>query len=243
MPKSSLIQALKIALPMVFESNMETQLELDNRGLLLDAFQYACIHRFPQAKIQFIVQGLFASDPNSWSVHQVLSVLRSMDSIRNLTEIGLNPLLEASLQRLAVLVDECKPEDLLRVMTIIKRSFSGNENRSWFNQSLCEKLAERIVRERWPLEATSRVSWAFNVFPFAHSEFMEYLANIIVGCKSDASLIDPNLLLLFASTSYKPRNLETMMEVLLSSSRSRSIQIISHVRMQLLIINNSSSKF
>jgi FAST kinase domain-containing protein 2 len=234
MPESPLIEALKIALPMVFESQMETQLEFDNQSLLLDAFQYACIHRFPQAKIQFIVEGLFASDPSNWPVHQVLSVLRSMEGIRNLTEIGLNPLLEVSLQRLVVLVDDCKPEDLLRVMVIVQRSFSGHENRSWFNQTLCEKIAERIVRERWPLEATSRISWAFNIFPFVHSEFLEYLANLIVGCKNDASHIDPNLLLLFAYTSYKPRNLEAMMEVLFSSPRSRSIQILPHVRMQFI---------
>lgn len=230
MPRSSLVRALQTALPIVYETQLETQLQLDNLGMMLEAFQYACMHHLTRDKIQFIVQGLFASDPSNWPVHSVLSALRSMDSIRNLSELGLDELLEVLLQRLATLVDQCKEEDLVHAMTVIKKSFTSYQNRGWYNLELCEKVAERVVREKWPLKSTSAISWTFGNFPFVHGEFFEYLSSLIVSCKSEASLIEPSYFLVpFSSISYKPANFEAMMKVLLSSPRLASITNISDV--------------
>ena len=156
-----------------------------------------------------------------------------MDTIPNLAEMRLEQLLEASLQRLSDLIDECEKNDLLWMARSIRRNFSL-ENRSWYNPDLCEKLAERVIREEWPIEATATISWTLSAFPFLHAELLDYLSSLIVNNKSTASLMgnrSPSYLLLpFSSTRYKPSNFGAMMEVILSSPQLKLILNDSEVR-------------
>ena len=233
---SSLQRELQTALVLSFEYQLETQLQRDNGALLLDIFQFACTYQVSRPKMKFIVNSLLATDPNKWSPNQVLSALRSMERLSQMKKIGLDlfdDLLQATLKRLAELVDQCKQEDLLRVLLNLSKVYEWN-NRSWYNQQFCEKVAERAVRERWSLYASSRVAQTHSVFSFVHAEVLEYLSTLIVRHK-DISQKDPSYLLVpFASTSYKPVNFKAVMDVLLSSDLLKTNQAASPVLIFLL---------
>ena len=216
---SSHINTIKMALPQQFEKQLETQLLRYDMSLMCDALKFACVNRLSPSKIQYIADALLASDTSFWPTHHVFSLLRSIETIPNVKKNGLEPLLQASLKCLAVLVKQCKQEDLLLAMTATQKSFSSL-NRSWYNQELCEKVAQRVIREKWPLKSTATISCAFSAFPFLHVQFLEYFSSLIVNNQSAASLMDPSYLLLpFSSTIYKPRNFQAMIKVLLSSPR------------------------
>jgi len=229
--RSSLLGELQTALVLSFESQLETQLQRDNGALVLDIFQFACAYQVSRPKMKVIVDCLLATDPNKWLTNQVLSVLRSMERLSQMKKIGLDlfdDLLQATLKRLAELVDQCKQDDLLRVLLSLSKVYELN-NRSWYNQQFCERVAERAVRERWSLYATSRVAQTHSVFSFVHAEVLEYLSTLIVRHK-DISQKDPSYLLVpFASTNYKPVNFEDVMEVLLSSDLLKTNQAASPV--------------
>ena len=50
-------------------------------------------------------------------------------------------------------------------------------------------MAQRVIREEGPIEATATISCAFSAFPFLHAELLDYLSSLIVNNKSTASLM------------------------------------------------------
>ena len=194
--------------------------------MMCEALDYACVNWMRRRTIRFISDSLLASDAHYWPSHHVLNLIRSIGTIRNVPRVGLEPLLQTSLDRLAQMVDQCDKDDLLRVMAIVQKCFSSH-NRSWFNENLCSQVAERVIKERWSLEQTTVVSSAFTSFPFFHKEFLQYLANLIISCKNEAALMDPFYLLRpFSSTQFKPVNFKKMMDVLFSSPNLKNIETV-----------------
>lgn len=225
---SLLLAELRTALRSAFETNLESQLECDDVDMLRDTFVFASHNKVSPSKVQFIIDTILASNPSKWSFKHIYSLLASISIISHLPGIHLESLLKTLPKWLTDQVDKCNKKDLQRVLLKIGTSYKL----SLYNQQFFEKVAERVVRERWPLHYTSAVCWAFGIFPFVHPELLEHLSTLIVQRTKLVSTGDPNYFLEpFSSTNYKPTNFEAMIEVLLSCDRLKFIESPKVVRL------------
>ena len=238
------LQELQNALQLELERKIEIELKFDNLDQVCQALQFASCKRLSQPKVQFIIRRLLASDTGSWSSTHIFGLLRSVERLWKSPAQDLSvlvDLLQALFNQLAQGVNQCRLGDLLSIMVSVSKIFQF-KNRSWYNQPFCDKVAERVIRQRWPLFQTTIASRFFSSFSYVHNDFLDYLSTLVVSHSKEALLLDPSYLLKpFSSTNYKPANFETMMQVLLSSPRLKTTEIIvgiSHKYLILLTIIN-----
>ena len=218
---------LRTTLVSVFETNLEAQLKRKNLKMMLEVFRYACHSRVSPTKLQFIADCLLASDPSKWPISLVCNALIDLAHRR---EIPVEPLHHSLLQRLSDQVDQCHKKDLQRLVVKIGRVHRWHIG-NWYHQKLCEKVAERVIGERWSLLETSLVCWTFTMLPYVHTELLEYLSTLIIRGKSKMSTNPSHLLMLFSSSNYKPTNFDEMIKVFTSSPRLQSIHSTLSVKM------------
>lgn len=220
--KSPLADALVIALPIVFQTQLEIQLDVDKLKQMCECLRYAVDHRLPAPKIKFISDKLLAYS-NPWEAEQLCSVIWTLRHMRNLPENGILPLLENSLRLLAHQVDDCERKDLERTFVIIGEN-NTYKSRYWYNQHLFDKAAQRVVRERWSLNQTLPLSRTFSKVSHVNFEFLDYYGELIANSNKDFDLHPHYLLAPFADANYKPPSFERMMDVLQSFDSNKLVR-------------------
>lgn len=231
--KSPLSDALLIALPLVFQSQLETQLEVDKVKSMCDYLRYGIDNRLPTPKIKFIVDNLM-SYPMTWEATQLCSVLWSLGKIRYLSENGILPLLENSLNRLAKQVDRCERKDLERTLVTMGENYT-HKSQYWYNEKLCKSTAERVVREQWPLSSMSTIGRTFSKISYVNFDFLDYYSELIANSSQNLSMHPHYFLAPFAVANYKPQNFNKMMNVLLPT---QNVVIYRYSSRDLLITTN-----
>ena len=221
--KSPLADALLIALPIVFQSQLEVQMDVDKLGRMCDCLRYAIDNRLPAAKIQFIADKLLAY-ARPWETERLCDLIWSLRRTRYLPENGLLPLLVDVLNQLAKRVDHCDRRDLERTLVAIGENNTPN-SRHWYNEELFNKTAERVVRERWNFKQTSAISRTFSKVWFVNFEYLDYYAELIAEATASFQVHPHYLIAPFAVANYKPPAFDRMMDVLLSFDFKRMVSI------------------
>lgn len=209
-----LARALRIALPVVFETQLEIQLPTDNTNAMCNALEYATKVQLPAAKLQFIANRLLGTHIDSWTSKNACAILSSLGRIQFPDEHGLLPLMDTALERLARLVDRADWKELDWVVTLMGDNHSYR-NPFWFKESLCAALASRIVRDERPLHNASNLARTFAKMAYANFEFLEYFSRLIVDSSSSSNL-PSNVLTCFAVANYKPENFERLVDVVIA---------------------------
>lgn len=212
--KSPLADALTIALPVVFQSQLETQLEVDKLKQMCECLRYAIEHRMPASKVKFIVDSLL-SYPSAWEASQLCSVIWSLARIRYLYEHGFLPLLNDSLNRFADKVDVCERKDLERTLLTMGDNCTL-KSQYWYHENLCKKTADRVVRERWPLAETSLIGRAFSKLFYVDFDFLDYYSALIANSSENLPMHPYYILRPFAIANYKPPSFEKIVDLLLT---------------------------
>ena len=209
-----LAKAILIALPVVFETQLEVKLPQDDVDTLSNALEYAAKIKLPAPKLQFIANRLMQTDADTWTFRQTNNILFSFSEILNPDVSGLLPLMNMALERMAQLVDQCDQKKLYGVAKLIKQKFTS-ENPHWYNESLCEALATRMMESgKAPLHFVTTLAAAFTKTAYVNFEFLEFFSNQIA--KPLPSNFRVNLLSYFAMANYKPENFETLMRDVLA---------------------------
>lgn len=217
--KSPLANALTIALPVVFETQLEIQLDLDNVKSMSECLRYAVDHRLPVSKVKFIADSLLANN-SKWDNSQILSVIMSLRNVRYLSENGISPLLENTLSRLTEVVNCMERRDLIKMAIKISENYSS-KSQYWYNEEFCNGVAQRVVQEQWPFSSTSEIGRTFSKLSYVNYEFLDYYSSLIENVSFEKVKMHPRYLLApFADASYKAPNTEKMVDFLLASHRS-----------------------
>ena len=179
----SLLVALKRALPIVFESQLDSQLETDNAASMARAFHFAATNRLPPAVQKRIGDSLmkFRGD---WTPRDAASVIRSLCQIGRIEQADLTSLLFLAMNRLTAAVSGCDVKDLLAVMNLCAQQYSWQQP-FWFNASLCKAIGWRAINENWPFDSCEIVDRAFGRYGYVHSDFLQYFASVIVETEAD----------------------------------------------------------
>lgn len=171
----------------------------------------------PAPKIKFIVDNLL-SYPMTWETNQLCSVIWSLGKVRYLSENGILPLLEDSLNRLAKQVDSCDRKDLERTLVTLGENYT-RKSQYWYNEELCKATIERVIREHWPLASMSVIGRTFSKMSYVNFDFLDYYSELIANSSGNLSMHPHYFLAPFAVANYKPSNFKEMMDVLIPSQK------------------------
>ena len=225
--KCPLSDALIIALPVVFQTQLETQLDMQNVKLMCDSLRYAIDQRLSVNKVKFIADNLLANS-RRWETNNVCGIIWSLGKVRNLSDYGLSPLLENALSRLAKLVYRLEKRDLERTLVVTGENYNSR-SRHWYNEEVCRETAQRVVQEQWPLSATSSVGRTFSKMSYVNFEFLDYYSALIADSNANLTMHPHYVLAPFAVANYKPPNFDKMMAILLTYSSERTVMSVSNI--------------
>lgn len=122
---SPLVDALKIALPIVFEIQLPVQMDYDNINHLADYLFYASRHRMNEASIEKITNAL-VKYPQQFDAKTAKSVIWS---ICDMDSYGfLRPLLKKAINSLVVNLDELSYNDMETTLTKLISRYSYKTN-------------------------------------------------------------------------------------------------------------------
>ena len=213
--KSPLADAITIALPVVFETQLETQLNLDDVRSMCQCLRYAIDRRMPVSKIKFIADSLLANS-RKWEINEICSVISSLSNLRFLSEHGILPLLENALNRLAKVVNHIEP-NLLNIMCCKISGNYTNLSRYWYNEEFCNAVAQRVLQEQWDFTLTIGIGQAFTKLFYVNLEFLEYYSSFTESIISKNLRMHPrHILTAFAEANYKPPTLGKVVDFVIA---------------------------
>lgn len=219
--KSPLADALVIALPVVFQTQLETQLNADNIKTMCDSLRYAIDRRASAPKVKFIADSLLSSS-NKWENSEICSVIWSLSKIRYLPDHGILPLLENALDQLAKRVNRIERKDLERTLVAVGENYTG-KSQYWYHEELCNAIAKRVVQEQWPLSSTSPIGRTFAKLSYVNFEFLDYYSSLIATTDEKLTMHPHYLLAPFAVANYRTPTFEKMVEQLLKYSADNMV--------------------
>lgn len=212
--KCPLTDAMTIALPIVFQAHLETKLDPDNKKNLCGYLRYAVEHNMQNSKIMFIAEKLLSNN-SEWGTDQVYSVIRSLGQARYLYDCDLSSLSMNVLTLATKLVDYFEARQLEKIVVTIGENYSHRNRHHWYNEDLCMRVAQRIVRERFPLSPTSKIGRTFSKISYVSFEFLDYYSSLIVGSNEQLEMHPHYVLAPFAVANYKPHDFNEMVNKLL----------------------------
>ena len=213
--KNPLAKALTIALPIVFQTQLETQLDKQNIDLMVDAMSYAAPKSLPTASIKLIADSIIAYRGN-FNSEQLFNLLWALSTMRDLKEKKCLPLLTLVMKKLSDVIDEINLPGLQAIIIRIGTRYSATNRSYWYDEDFCQAIARRVVSEQWSSAATASVARTFTKFGFANDEFLDYLGSALRKSIPPAPY-DPYFLLApFALTGDKvPQDFDSVIENIL----------------------------
>lgn len=219
--KSPLADALLIALPVVFQTQLEAQLNVEYIKAMCDSLRYAIDRRVSAPKVKFIADSLL-SNPNRWENSEICSVIWSLSKVRYLPDHGILPLLEHAFDQLAKRVNRLERKDLERTLVAVGENYTG-KSQYWYHEGLCDATAKRVVQEQWPLSSTSSIGRTFAKISYVNFEFLDYYSSLITSTDEKLTMHPHYLLAPFAVASYRTQNFDQMTEQLLTHSAQQTV--------------------
>lgn len=217
--KSPLADAINIALPVVFQTQLETQLNLDDVKGMCQCLRYAVDHRMPLSQIKFIADSLLLTESMKWEISEISSVVLSLSNLRNLPEHGILPLLESTLNRLTKVVNRIEVNDLTRLCYKMSSNYT-KLSRYWYNEEFCNAVARRVMQEQWDFTSTSNVGRAFADLLYVNFEFLEYYSSLMDSISNLKLKMHPRYILApFAEANYQSPTLGKMVDFVVASSQ------------------------
>lgn len=109
-------------------------------------------------------------------------------------------------------MDKASSRDLDKMTIVMGQNFKFQKP-YWFNESVCRAIAERLVREHWPLQTTTNVARTFSKMAFVHFEFLDHFSQVIV--ESDLSKFTQfaHSISCFAVANYRPKNFDALKQI------------------------------
>jgi len=213
--KDPLAKALKIALPIVFQTQLVTQLDKQNIDVMVDAMTYAAPRSLPEASIKLIADSI-TSYRGSISASQLFNLLWALSTMRDLKEKKCLPLLTLVKKRLSADIDEMDLPDLQAILVRMGTRHSATNRSYWYDEDICRAVARRVVSERWTSVATASVARTFTKFGFVDDDFLEYFAGALQKSLPPAPYDPYYLLAPFALTGSKAlENYDSVVENIL----------------------------
>lgn len=141
--KTHLSESLKLALPLVFQLQLNEQMDHENIPHLIELLKYSCHHDVPEKHINSILTCILLQNENIEPNH-IPSIMWSMCTLRNMRNSKqfskLFPILS---QRLALKINEVPYEKLIPLINILKVAII--EMDSFYDANLFDAFSNYVI--------------------------------------------------------------------------------------------------
>lgn len=142
---SPLSEALIIALPIVFESQLRLKTDRENLAHVTDLLHYAVRNRIGESSVNFLLDNIIVMTPDSKNI----SARTAISLIGSLCELRQNEMLSPLLKRLLQVVTEHSGEleirDLESILTKLILRYNTRHT-YYFDAAFCKAIAEQVIR-------------------------------------------------------------------------------------------------
>lgn len=208
---NSLVDGLKLALPLVLQVQIEQQLDSNNVNEIVDCLRLACRSRMKSSTIEKIL-AVLCEKANLLTPDNAMSILFALFNLDTPVD-GYKQLMNYSFDLLS------KNENFLSVKQI-KPILRLCHIRGQYNSRFFFVISNKIITEKWNFEDTYELVIVLCKLNFAPNNLLDYFSEIII---SESEALTTNLSFspltcveYLTCTGYQPKNVTEALEVLCS---------------------------
>ncbi|KAK0090776.1 hypothetical protein PV325_003796 [Microctonus aethiopoides] len=229
--KTPLSEALSIALPIVLESCIKSQIDFDNIDTLTNLLQHLVKRPNKCESLSTILNALNNKDISLFTTNQAKVLLASIANLN--PHIAVTELLKKCQQVLTNSMSDMKQYDLKSIQRILTENYRNSDD-LFYNENFLDAYATAVISKDMGFDFAVETLARCNEFHYTHDALLEYVTAKCCECQNEANMIDNRtcfiLLRAISNSDYKQVLWETvktivMNERLLEVSRGQLINI------------------
>ena len=222
-----LVEALKLSLPIVSESQLDTQLsdaDLVTSSKLLEFYSKKGVMPSTQSKV---VSHLMKFSNEEWPSVVACDILNALSDITMVKELGAIQLLSKAMHEMSQHVGSYRPTELVYALSKCATHYSWKRT-YWFSEELCKAVAEQVVKGKWKVEDAYSIALNMAKFKFFSPDLLEYFAkefidSNLIGLRGNSDFTC-YVIKLFSQSNYLPATFEAIKKELLSPENVNKVK-------------------
>ncbi|XP_054713076.1 LOW QUALITY PROTEIN: uncharacterized protein LOC129222588 [Uloborus diversus] len=211
---NSLVDGLKLALPLVLQVQIDQQLDSDDMNEVVDCLQIACKSRLKPATIQKIVNTILQKT-SVLTPDNAVSIIFAFLNLEVPVD-GYKEILKSAFDVVSRNVDQLSEKQL----TFLIRTCRGQ---SFYHSPFLFAATKRVISDRFSLSSTYDIMCNFNRLNFCPSDFKDFFTEMICAeselLRRDISYSPLNCTEFLTASGYQPSRILEAFEVLCFCSR------------------------
>ncbi|GAB0097683.1 FAST kinase domain-containing protein 2, mitochondrial [Sergentomyia squamirostris] len=217
--RTPLVEAFKIALPMLFEISVSTKLDHENVHELTELLSFTVRHECSDKSVQNVVSALTLHGQN-FSCEEAKSIVWSLCDYRRF-QPSHERLLTNSLAVLLAKLDELDFSDVELILTKLTRKMTQNYHQ-FYNEVFFEKVIDLAIERDVSFDQTVYCFKNFNRVNYVSPRLMEFLVKKFRNVESASASIIFALVSTFSLASFTPGNWNEISHSILNSRLLRN---------------------
>lgn len=167
---NSLVDGLKLALPLVLQVQIDQQLDSDNITEVVKCLQISCRARLKTATLEKVMNAVIQK-ASMLSVDNSITIVFSLLNLETPVD-GYKELINAAFEIMSRNIEDMSEKNILSVLGACK-------NQSFYHSLFFFAVADHIVANKWNLESTYSVVSNFSRLEFAPSNLLDHFAEVL----------------------------------------------------------------
>ncbi|XP_035215698.1 uncharacterized protein LOC118189231 [Stegodyphus dumicola] len=208
---NSLVDGLRLALPLVLQVQIDQQLDSENMTEVTDCLQLACKSKLKPATIEKIVSTIIERSP-VLTTDQAMTIIFALLNLETPVD-GYNELLKVSFDVLCKNIEILHLKEIIPVLRVCR-------NQGFYHGPFFFCVAEAIVASKWNLQSTYEIFLHFYKLSFCPSNLMDYLVDAICSeaesVRTTQEYSPLSIVEYLTATGYQPPRVDEAVNVLFS---------------------------
>lgn len=222
-----LVEALKLSLPIVSESQLDTQLpdaDLVTSSKLLSFYSKKGVMPSTQSKV---VSHLMKFVNEEWPAGVASDILNALINITIVKEIGAIQLLSKAMHEMSRHAASYRSTEMVYVMSKCATHYNWKRT-YWLSEALCKAVSEQVVKRKWNVEDAYSIALNMAKFKFFSPDLLEYFAkeftsSNLIGLRGNSDFTC-YVIKLFSQSNYLPTTFEAIKMELLSPENLNKVK-------------------
>uniref|UniRef100_A0A2L2YF31 FAST kinase domain-containing protein 2 n=1 Tax=Parasteatoda tepidariorum TaxID=114398 RepID=A0A2L2YF31_PARTP len=208
---NSLVDGLKLALPLVLQVQIEQQLDSDNLDEVVNCLQLACRSRLKPSIIERVMS-VVLQKAKLLSASNAVSIAFALLNLETPVD-GYKELIGYSFEILSKNSDSLNQKQTLSILRLCR-------GQGYYNSRFLFAVADKAISEKWNFESTYETVSYFYKMNFAPQYFIDYFVDVICSeadtLRTKLIYSPLNCLEYLSLTAYPPPRLDEALEILCS---------------------------
>ncbi|KAK0182914.1 hypothetical protein PV327_000999 [Microctonus hyperodae] len=217
--KTPLVEALSIALPIVLESCIESQLDSESVDTSTQLLQHLVNQRYQSKSISTIINVLNDSDVSLFTTNHAIKLLTNISKLN--PDLAVTELLKKCQQIMINSMKDMTMNDLKSIHKILTENYRNSDD-LFYNENFFEAFSTAVILKDMGFCFAVDTLARFNEFRYANNALLDYIAGKCFECENDSKMFDNKsttvLLRAIANSGYKPVFWETMKAMMMNEN-------------------------